>query len=145
MEVVPENIRPLNHLAKEYMPDTSDYCQGLIETIVTIVHAKALIIVINGGFARAYQKKTGSAGYTFVLNSYGLLLATHQCNEIDPYADTPIHDIECTTEIIENQQYRICVKVTDVGREIKACIIELQRCMMPGRRAQLSRINLTCF
>jgi len=62
MEVVPENIRHLDQTAKEYLQDKSDYYQGLIETNVTIGDAKALIIFINGGLARAYQKKTGIAG-----------------------------------------------------------------------------------
>lgn len=60
-----------------------------------------------------------------VLVVRALLLATHQRNEVDPSADARIHDIDCTTEIIENQPYRIRVKNTDVGREIQECIEEL--------------------
>jgi len=60
-----------------------------------------------------------------VFNSWGLLLATHQGNEIDPSTDTGIHDIDGTTEIIENQQYCTRIKNTDVGREIQKSIEEL--------------------
>ena len=110
-------------------PDDGHVINGHVPVIVKEkerpLKASGKLIVIDGGFARAYQKKTGIAGYTLVFNSWGLLLATHQRNEVNPYADTRIHDIECTTEIIENQQYRIRVKNTDVGREIQVCIEEL--------------------
>jgi fructose-1,6-bisphosphatase-3 len=83
------------------------------------------LIVIDGGFSRAYQKKTGIAGYTLVYNSWGLLLATHHGLEAIPAADMDIHDLDCTTEIIENQNHRIRIKNTDIGREIQSHIEEL--------------------
>ena len=83
------------------------------------------LIVIDGGFARAYQKKTGIAGYTLVFNSWGLLLATHQRREVTPGADMEIHDIDCTTEIIENRLHRLRIKNSDRGREIERRIEEL--------------------
>lgn len=36
------------------------------------------VLVIDGGFSRAYQKQTGIAGYTLIYNSYGLILAAHE-------------------------------------------------------------------
>ena len=36
------------------------------------------LIVIDGGFSKAYQKETGLAGYTLIYNSYGLKLVSHQ-------------------------------------------------------------------
>ena len=50
---------------------------------------------------------------------------THQQDENDSSTDARIHDIDCTTEIIENQNDRIRVKNTDVGREIQEWIEEL--------------------
>ena len=41
------------------------------------------LLVIDGGFSRAYQKETGIAGYTLIYNSYGLILAAH-----DPFEST---------------------------------------------------------
>jgi len=87
--------------------------------------ANGKLIVIDGGFNRAYQRKTGIAGYTLVFNSWGLLLATHQRNGEEPSSETHIHDIECSTEIIENKKYRIRVKNTDGGWEIQRSIEEL--------------------
>lgn len=110
-------------------PDTGHVINGHVPVIVKErerpLKAGGKLIVIDGGFARAYQKKTGIAGYTLVFNSWGLLLATHQRNEIDPFADNGIRDIDCTTEIIENQHHRIRVENTDVGREIEKYIEEL--------------------
>ena len=60
-----------------------------------------------------------------VYNSWGLLLSTHQRREANPSADMVIHDIDCTTEIIENQHRRVRIKDTDVGREIQGRIEEL--------------------
>lgn len=111
-------------------PDDGHVINGHVPVIVKEkerpLKAGGKLIVIDGGFARAYQKKTGIAGYTLVSNSWGLLLATHQGNEIEPFADTGIHDIDCTTEIIENQHYRIRIRNTDVGREIQKSIEELK-------------------
>ena len=83
------------------------------------------LIVIDGGFARAYQQKTGIAGYTLVFNSWGLLLATHQPGEANPSTKSGIHDIDCTTEIIEHRNHRIRIKDTDLGQETQQCIDEL--------------------
>ena len=83
------------------------------------------LIVINGGFSPASQTKPGIAGYTLVYTSWGLLLSTHHRREAEPSADMVIHDIDCTTEIIENQHYRVRIKDTDVGREIQSRIEEL--------------------
>ena len=110
-------------------PDDGHVINGHVPVIVKEkerpLKADGKLIVIDGGFARAYQKKTGIAGYTLVFNSWGLLLATHQRSKVDPFSDTGIHDIDCTTEIIENQHHRIRVKNTDVGREIQKSIKEL--------------------
>jgi fructose-1,6-bisphosphatase-3 len=110
-------------------PDDGHIINGHVPVIVKKkerpLKAGGKLIVIDGGFALAYQKKTGIAGYTLVYNSWGLLLATHQQREASPAADMDIRDIDCTTEIIENQHHRVRIKNTDQGREIKHRIEEL--------------------
>ena len=41
------------------------------------VKAGGKVIVIDGGFCRAYQPTTGLAGYTLIYNSYGLRIVSH--------------------------------------------------------------------
>lgn len=110
-------------------PDEGHVINGHVPVIVKKkerpLKAGGKLIVIDGGFARAYQHKTGIAGYTLVSNSWGLLLATHLRGKADLSAATKIHDIECSTEIIENRQHRICIKDTDIGRETQHRIQEL--------------------
>jgi fructose-1,6-bisphosphatase-3 len=110
-------------------PDDGHIINGHVPVIVkkneSPLKAGGKLIVIDGGFCPAYQKKTGIAGYTLVYNSWGLLLATHQRSEDNLSGGMDIHDIECTTEIIENQHHRIRIKNTDIGREIQHRIEEL--------------------
>jgi fructose-1,6-bisphosphatase-3 len=110
-------------------PDTGHIINGHVPVIVKKnerpLKAGGKLIVIDGGFSRVYQKKTGIAGYTLVYNSWGLLLATHQPRQANPITDMDIHDINCTTEIIESRQHRIRIANTDLGREIQHRIEEL--------------------
>jgi fructose-1,6-bisphosphatase-3 len=110
-------------------PDTGHIINGHVPVIVKKnerpLKAGGKLIVIDGGFSRVYQKKTGIAGYTLVYNSWGLLLATHQRGQATPTADMDIHDINCTTEIIESRPHRIRIANTDLGREIQHRIEEL--------------------
>jgi fructose-1,6-bisphosphatase III len=104
-------------------PDTGHIINGHVPVKVKKkerpLKAGGRLIVIDGGFSPAYQKKTGIAGYTLVYNSWGLLLATHQRDEARPSADKVIRDIGCTTEIIEERQYRMRIRDTDLGRDIQ--------------------------
>ncbi|MEN8757163.1 MAG: fructose-1,6-bisphosphatase [Desulfobacterales bacterium] len=76
------------------------------------------LVVIDGGFSPSYQKKTGTAGYTLVYNSWGMLLATHQNQMTKQATDLDIHDIACITETIESRSRRIRIRHTDLGQEI---------------------------
>ncbi len=90
------------------------------------VKANGKLLVIDGGFAKAYQGQTGIAGYTLVYNSWGLLLAAHPPFES---AQKVIHeetDLVSSTEILESNNVRIRVKDTDQGRIIQQQIDDLQ-------------------
>ena len=104
-------------------PDIGHVINGHVPVIVkkkeSPLKAGGKLIVIDGGFSKAYQKKTGIAGYTLVYNSWGLLLATHHGKPANSVADNEIHDLGCSTEIIERRRHRIRIKHTDQGREIK--------------------------
>ncbi len=90
------------------------------------VKANGKLLVIDGGFARAYQKETGIAGYTLVYNSYGLLLAAHHPFESAQKAIEEDLNVDSTTQILEHNDVRIRVKDTDLGRGIQRQIDDLQ-------------------
>ncbi len=90
------------------------------------IKAGGKLLVIDGGFAKAYQNITGIAGYSLIYNSYGLLLASHAPFESTERAIMENVDVQTHTEILERNQVRIRVKDTDEGREIQGKIDHLQ-------------------
>ncbi|ALS00443.1 fructose 1,6-bisphosphatase [Enterococcus silesiacus] len=79
------------------------------------IKADGKMIVIDGGFSRAYQKVTGIGGYTLLYNSFGMQLAAHK-----PFSDknTAIEkndDIISTRQIVDRQIKRLKVKDTTIG------------------------------
>lgn len=90
------------------------------------IKANGQLIVIDGGFSRAYQKETGIAGYTLISNSRGLLLASHQPFETTQKAVLEELDIDSKTEIIHSHPRRLYVSDTDRGREIQKQIDDLE-------------------
>jgi len=110
-------------------PDQGHIINGHVPVIVkkkeSPLKAGGKLIVIDGGFCPAYQKKTGIAGYTLVYNSWGLLLATHHSEAAGDTYGLEVPDIDCTTEILESRDQRIRIKDTDQGREIMGRIEEL--------------------
>ena len=89
------------------------------------IKANGKLLVIDGGFSKAYQKQTGIAGYTLVYNSYGLLLAAHRPFESAHKAIEQELDIDSETEILETNTTRLRVKDTDRGREIQKGLDDL--------------------
>ena len=94
-------------------------------------------MVIDGGFSKAYQTKTGIAGYTLIFNSHGLLLASHQPFESKQSAIEKSQDIRSRTEILETSRQRILVKNTDQGREMKRQIEKLKALLRAYRTGEL--------
>jgi len=123
-------------------PDVGHVVNGHVPVMVKKkerpLKAGGKLIVIDGGFSKAYQKKTGIAGYTLVYNSWGLLLATHHGEATRPALDRGIQDIDCTTEIIEERHHRIRIKHTDQGRQIKRRIEALTALHMAYRDGSIA-------
>ena len=90
------------------------------------IKAGGKLLVIDGGFAKAYQDITGIAGYSLISNSYGLLLASHASFESAQKVIEENSDMQTRTEILERNQMRIRVKDTDEGRGIQHKIDDLQ-------------------
>ncbi|MBE7552680.1 MAG: fructose-1,6-bisphosphatase [Anaerolineales bacterium] len=112
-------------------PDTAHIINGHVPVKVkkgeSPIKAGGRLFVIDGGFAKAYQSKTGIAGYTLIYNSYGLLLAAHDPFESTQKAIEEERDIHSKTEIVETNYSRIRVKDTDLGREMQQQIHDLQQ------------------
>ncbi len=84
------------------------------------------LIVIDGGFCRAYQKTTGIAGYTLIYNSHGMRLKAHQPFESIAKVLEENKDIESTSNFFETEAERVMVKDTDNGKEIMETIRDLE-------------------
>lgn len=84
------------------------------------------LIVIDGGFCRAYQKTTGIAGYTLIYNSHGLRLKAHQPFESIAKALEENKDIESSSNFFEMEAERVMVKDTDNGKVILDTIHDLE-------------------
>ena len=111
-------------------PDTGCIINGHVPVKVTKgerpIKANGRLIVIDGGFSRAYQNETGIAGYTLISNSRGVLLSAHQPFESTQKAVSEEIDIDSETEIIHTHPHRLRVRDTDRGREIQGQIDDLQ-------------------
>ena len=90
------------------------------------VKANGMLMVIDGGFSKAYHNTTGIAGYTLVFHSRGFQLVQHV-----PFssADEAVRlgtDILGTTQIVELNHSRLRVRDTDKGAELQSQINELK-------------------
>ena len=100
------------------------------------LHAGGRLIVIDGGFAKAYQKTTGIAGYTLVQNSNGFLLSSHKPFTTKERAVAEELDIETTPVSEEPVANRIRNKDTDEGKQ-RAKEIENLKLLLAAYRAGL--------
>ncbi|WP_289128683.1 fructose-1,6-bisphosphatase [uncultured Megamonas sp.] len=94
------------------------------------VKANGKLIIIDGGFCKAYHKKTGIAGYTLISNSRGLRLLEHQsCANIKESlkANQDIESVSCTLEL---QNYHSSTSDTDLGEEIQCQINDIYHLML---------------
>lgn len=118
-------------------PDTGHIINGHVPVKVkkgeSPVKAEGKLIVIDGGFAEAYQEKTGIAGYTLIFNSYGLLLSAHQPFESTQKAIEEEQDIHSETSILEQNNQRIRVRDTDDGCNIQRRINDLKELLKAYR------------
>ena len=85
-----------------------------------------ILLIIDGGFSKAYQGKTGIAGYTLVANSHGMRLVAHEPFESVESAILHETDIFSDSVILETSNSRISVADTDGGAEIKETIHQLE-------------------
>ena len=90
------------------------------------IKANGRLIVIDGGFCKAYQKTTGIAGYTLIYNSYGLKLCSHEAFKGKENAIKNNTDIFWSSVISERAHSRISVGETDKGKDFLSIIEDLK-------------------
>lgn len=85
------------------------------------------LLVIDGGFSKAYHKKTGNAGYTLVCNSRGMRLVAHKPFESTREAIVNETDIVSEAIVVEKFPYRKLVNDTDIGTALRERIYYLEQ------------------
>ncbi len=84
------------------------------------------LLIIDGGLSKAYQPKTGIAGYTLIYNSFGLMIAAHEpFTSIEEAVENGI-DVHSHTLLVQKVVKRKLVADTDIGLQIKESIEELE-------------------
>lgn len=82
------------------------------------IKADGKMIVIDGGFSKAYQSKTGIAGYTLLYNSYGMQLVAHK--HFNSKEDVLLNgtDVLSAKRLVDKELERKKVIETNVGEEL---------------------------
>ncbi|MBD5530763.1 MAG: fructose-1,6-bisphosphatase [Lachnospiraceae bacterium] len=127
-----DNEEILNRILTEFSLDTehSHIVNGHVPVELkkgqTPIRCNGKLLIIDGGFSKAYQGKTGIAGYTLVANSYGMRLVAHETFETTEAAIKNESDIFSDSINVESYAHRRRVADTDVGTEIKERIRQLK-------------------
>ena len=85
------------------------------------------LIVIDGGFCKAYQPTSGIAGYTLIYNSRNIRIVSHQPFEGRLEAIRYNHDIANNSLIFERMDARVKIAETDIGKKLQAQANDLRR------------------
>ena len=85
------------------------------------------LIVIDGGFCRAYHEKTGIAGYTLTYSSRDMSLRTHQPFISAEKAITENIDIVSRESVLEQENRRILVEDVDEGETLREKVHDLKQ------------------
>ena len=135
-----ENEKVVNVILKEFgLPEEGSY---IINGHVPVkskdgenpIKCGGKVLVIDGGFSRAYQKETGIAGYTLIYNSYGLILAAHEPFESTEAAIEKESDIHSDSIVVKRVLERKLVGDTDIGKDLKEQIEDLE-CLLEAYRS----------
>lgn len=97
------------------------------------IKANGKMLVIDGGFSKAYQPETGIAGYTLVFHSRALQLVQHEPFESRQKAIEEGLDIKSNTFLVEFNSQRMMVKDTDKGAELQTQVRDLKKLLAAYR------------
>ena len=101
------------------------------------IKAGGRLFVIDGGISKAYQSKTGIAGYTLIYNSHDIELAEHM--PFKPADENhPLAEMTSTVHIIERMSCRMTVADTDSGKIYRNKINDLEKLLKLYRDGTIS-------
>ncbi|MEG0803573.1 MAG: fructose-1,6-bisphosphatase [Pygmaiobacter sp.] len=138
-----DSVPVAQHILAEFGldPETSHIINGhvpvLARTGESPIKAGGRLIVIDGGFCKAYHPKTGIAGYTLVYSSRGLSLRSHEPFESVQKAISENRDILSTVAIFETNQNRTLIADTDEGKIYRRQIDDLKRLLAAYRAGSI--------
>lgn len=105
------------------------------------LRAGGKLMVIDGGFAKAYHKTTGIAGYTLIYHSSNFELVEHEPFTSVEEAIANGTDIVGSTKMVEQTAKRVCVRDTDMGRVLQSQIDELTELLFAFRHGIIKESN----
>lgn len=106
------------------------------------VRADGKRFVIDGGFSKPYQEKTGISGYTLIYNSHGIQLVEHEKFESREQAVVSGSDIHSRIQLQDFTHRRILVRDTDRGRELTRQVNDLQQLLQAYQMGLIEERNL---
>ena len=95
------------------------------------------LLVIDGGFCKAYQKTTGIAGYTLIYNSNCMRLVSHEPFAGRASAIERNRDIASSSIVFERMESRIKIMSTDIGRQLQEQIDDLMALLWAYRNGKI--------
>jgi len=95
------------------------------------------LLIIDGGFSKVYQAKTGIAGYTLIFNSFGLILAAHEPFESVDKAVRDGSDIVSHSTLVQHTVSRKMVADTDEGKIMQENIKDLEDLLQAYREGKI--------
>ncbi|MDO4271080.1 MAG: fructose-1,6-bisphosphatase [Eubacteriales bacterium] len=105
------------------------------------IKAGGRLIVIDGGFCRAYQPTTGIAGYTLVYDSWGIHITAHEPFPGRRTAIQSNRDILSTSMAFDRAETRIRIRETDNGLCLQQTIDDLTELVRAFRRGEIKEDN----
>lgn len=138
-----ENEEVVNHILEEFGLDISE--AHIINGHIPIeakrgespVKCNGKLLIIDGGFSKAYQPKTGIAGYTLIYNSFGLVLAAHEPFESVEKSIQEGSDIVSHTILVEHVVKRKTVADTDIGKNLQELVNDLEALLRAYREGMI--------
>ena len=104
------------------------------------VKAGGKVLAIDGGFSKAYQGKTGIAGYTLIYNSQMMQLVSHEPFSSAEESILYEKDILSTPIIVENRTQRMFVRDTYDGKKIMQEINDLKLLVIAYKKGLIKEI-----